>query len=290
MTNLKANTSAIALGIDLNREGLAMAQSGIATLAQGIADNWFYSMRWSYGSGDNEMADVCNLGDMFKGRMNGTAQDGKFLPAMYRAVAENFGVEDGFSNADKVAFNRAFTIAAARHAGVPVEIVDANVRRKGKTVKVKAVQVPAGVAFDLEKDDGSPTELGNGLLERVRSLLALEGKTVDDDAELMKRAKALPVSCVGGNHAAFGKVPSAAEIANTLSPTAVGAGLMLPKGNRTRANSDKFVGSLDFVLKCLREVLVDGDEAGFAPSDSINDKLRELHDVTGLYLSDSQVS
>ena len=290
MTDLKSNTSAIALGIDLNREGLAMAQSGVATLAQGIADNWFYSMRWSYGSGDNEMAGVCNLGDMFKGRMNGSSRDGKFLPAMYRAVAENFGVEDGFSKADKMAFHRAFTIVAARHAGVPVEIVDTSVRRKGKMVKIKAVQVPAGVAFDLEKDDGTPTELGNGLLERVRSNLSLEGKTVDDDVELMARVKAMPVSCVGGDHPAFGKVPSAADIANTLSPTAVGAGIMLPKGNRRSGNTDKFSASLDFVLKCLREVLVDDDEAGFAPSDAINDKLRELRDVTGLYLSDSQVS
>jgi hypothetical protein len=112
----------------------------------------------------------------------------------------------------------------------------------------------------------------------------LEGKTVDDDTELMKRAKALPVSCVGGNHAAFGKVPSAAEIANTLSPSVVGAGLMLPKGNRTRANSDKFVGSLDFVIKCLHEVLTQDGEAGFAPSDSIDEKLRDLRSALSAYL------
>lgn len=277
-TSTLSNVSLIALGISEHRDGTAMAQGGIANIAQGIADNWFYSMRWSYGSGDNEVAGVCNLGDMFKGRMNGDSADGKFLPAMYRAVADNFGIDDGFSSADKVAFQRAFTIAAARNAGTAVDIVNATVKRKGKAVKVKAVQVPASVAFDLEKEDGSPTELGAGLLERVRSLMSLEGKTETDDAKLMARAKALPVTCVGGNHPAFGKVPSSADIANTLSPIAVGAGLMLPKGNRNRGNSDKFLTSLDFVTKCVREVLSDKEgEAGFAPCESTDAKLRVLH-------------
>lgn len=276
-SELLSNVSAIAQGVDMHRDGTAMAQGGIALMVEGICDNWFYAMRWSYGSGDNEMSGICNLGDMFKGRRNGDALDSKFLPAMYRAVAENFGVSDGFSNADKVAFQRAFTIAAARHAGVAVEVTTATVTRKGKPVKVKAVQVPASVAYELQKDDGSLTDTGAGVVARVRSLYELEGKAVPDDAELLERAKALPVKCVGGQHPAFGKLPSSYEIANKLSPAAVGAGIMLPKGNRNRGNSDKFVASLDFVTKCVNEVLGNGDEAGFAPSETIDAKLRELN-------------
>jgi hypothetical protein len=65
-SKLLSNVSLIAAGIEQHRDGTAQAQAGIANISQGIMDNWFYSMRWSYGSGDNEVSGVSNLGDMFK--------------------------------------------------------------------------------------------------------------------------------------------------------------------------------------------------------------------------------
>lgn len=281
------NVSLIASGIEQHRDGTAQAQAGIANISQGIMDNWFYSMRWSYGSGDNEVSGVSNLGDMFKHKSNGNAtSDSKYLPAMYRAVADNFGIEGGMSSADKMAFQRAFTIAAARFAEVPVEIVTATVQRKGKPVKVQAVEVPASVAFDLVDDSGAPNELARGLVERVRGNLELQGLPVPDDDKLLEQAKALKVKCVGGNNPIFGKVPSATDIANKLHPAAVGAGVMQAKGNRSKpVNADKFGESLDFVTKCLDEVLGDTDESSFAPSTAVEDKLRGLAERIAAYFA-----
>jgi hypothetical protein len=250
-------------------------------------DNWFYSMRWSYGSGDNEVSGVSNLGDMFKHKSNGNdGADSKYLPAMYRAVADNFGIEGAMSSADKMAFQRAFTIAAARFAEVPVEIVQANVKRKGKTVKIAAVQVPASVAYDLADDSGAPNDLGRELMERVKSNLELQSAVVPDDAKLFEQAQALKVNCVGGQHPVFGKVPSATDIANRLHPSAVGAGVMQAKGNRSKpVNADKFGESLDFVTKCLDEVLGDNDESSFAPSTAVEDKLRGLAERIAAYFA-----
>ena len=285
MTDVKSNVSLIAAGIEQHRDGTAQAQAGIANISQGIMDSWFYSMRWSYGSGDNEMSGVCNLGDMFKGRRHedGSA-DSKFLPAMYRALADNFGIDGVLSSADKMAFQRAFTIAAARFAAVPVEIVQANVKRKGKQVKVAAVQVPASVAYDLVDDSGAPNDLGRELMERVKSNLELQSAAVPDDAKLFEQAQALKVNCVGGQHPVFGKVPSATDIANRLHPAAVGAGVMQAKGNRSKsANADKFGESLEFVIKCMDEVLGDNDESSFAPSTAVEDKLRGLAERIAAY-------
>jgi hypothetical protein len=250
-------------------------------------DNWFYSMRWSYGSGDNEVSGVSNLGDMFKYKSNGNdGADSKYLPAMYRAVADNFGIEGAMSSADKMAFQRAFTIAAARFAEVPVEIVQANVKRKGKTVKIAAVQVPASVAYDLADDNGAPNDLGRELMERVKSNLELQSAVVPDDEKLFEQAQALKVNCVGGQHPVFGKVPSATDIANRLHPSAVGAGVMQAKGNRSKpVNADKFGESLDFVTKCLDEVLGDNDESSFAPSTAVEDKLRALAEKIAAYFA-----
>jgi hypothetical protein len=281
------NVSKISLGLDMFRDGSAQAQSGIATMVGGISDNRFYSMRWSYGSGDNEVSGVCMLGDMFKGRVHddGSA-DGKFLAAMYRAVADNFGIEGGMSSADKMAFQRAFTIASAAWSDVPVEVVTATVQRKGKPVKVQAVEVPASVAFDLVDDKGAPNELGQGLIERVRGNLELQGLPVPDDAKLLKQAQAIKVRCVGGNNPIFGKVPSASDIAAKLSPVAVSNGFMQPKGNRSKAaNASKFGESLDFVTKCLDEVLTDTDESSFAPSTAVEDKLHKLAEKIAAYFA-----
>jgi hypothetical protein len=281
------NVSLIASGIEQHRDGTAQAQAGIANISQGVMDNWFYSMRWSYGSGDNEVSGVSNLGDMFKHKSNGNdGADSKYLPAMYRAVADNFGIEGGMSSADKMAFQRAFTIAAARFAEVPVDIVQANVKRKGKTVKIAAVQVPASVAYDLADDSGAPNDLGRELMERVKSNLELQSAAVPDDEKLFEQAKALKVNCVGGSHPVFGKVPSASDIANRLHPAAVGAGVMQAKGNRSKpVNADKFGESLDFVTKCLDEVLGDGDESGFAPSTAVEEKLRGLAEKIAAYFA-----
>lgn len=281
------NTSKISLGLDLHRDGSAMAQSGIATMAGGIGDNRFYSMRWSYGSGDNEVSGVAMLSDMFTPRRHDDGStDGKFLPAMYRAVADNFAIEGGMSSADKMAFQRAFTIASAGWSGAPVDIVTATVQRKGKSVKVQAVEVPASVAFDLVDDKGAPNDTARGLIERVRGNLELQGLPVPDDDTLLEQAKAIKVRCVGGNNPIFGKVPSATDIANKLAPVAVDGGFMQSKSSRVKpANGEKFGESLDYVIKCVDEVLGDGDESGFAPSTAVEDKLRALAEKIAAYFA-----
>ena len=282
-----SNVSKISLGLDLHRDGSAMAQSGIATMAAGVTDNRFYSMRWSYGSGDNEVSGVCLLEDMFTARRHEDGSvDGKFLPAMYRAVADNFGIEGGMSAADKMAFQRAFTIASAGWAGSPVDVVTATVQRKGKAVKVQAVEVPASLAYELVDDNGAPNELARGLVERVRGNLELQGLPVPDDETLLEQAKALKVKCVGGNNPIFGKVPSATDIANKLAPAAVAGGYMQAKTNRVKpANGEKFGESLDYVIKCMDEVLGDNDESSFAPSTAVEDRLRGLAEKIAAYFA-----
>jgi hypothetical protein len=286
-SKLLSNVSLIAAGIEQHRDGTAQAQAGIANISQGIMDNWFYSMRWSYGSGDNEVSGVSNLGDMFKHKSNGRdSADSKYLPAMYRAVADNFGIEGAMSSADKMAFQRAFTIAAARFAEVPVEIVQANVKRKGKTVKIAAVQVPASVAYDLADDSGAPNDLGRELMERVKSNLELQSAVVPDDAKLFEQAQALKVNCVGGQHPVFGKVPSATDIANRLHPSAVGAGVMQAKGNRNKSgNNSKFRDSLAFVSKCMDEVLSESCDTDFAPCNEAEKELRGLAEKIAAYFA-----
>lgn len=284
---LLSNASTISKGLDMFRDGSAMAQAGIATMVDGIDDNQHYSMRWSYGVGDNEVSGVFKLGDMFKGLTHPDGKvDGKFLPAAYRAIADNFGIEGGMSSADKMAFQRAFTIASAGWSGSSVGIATAKVQRKGKSVPVLAVEVPASVAFDLVDDKGAPNDLGRGLVERVRGNLELQGLPVPDDDKLFEQAKALKVKCVGGNNPIFGKVPSATDIANKLAPAAIAGGFMQPKGNRNKAaNGEKFGEALAYVTKCLDEVLTDTDESSFAPSTAVEDKLRALAERIAAYFA-----
>lgn len=284
---LLSNASTISTGLDMYREGTAQAQAGIATMVAGIADNQHYSMRWSYGVGDNETSGVFKLGDMFKGLHHDDGKvDGKFLPAAYRALADNFGIEGGMSSADKMAFQRAFTIASAGWSGSPVEIVTATVQRKGKSVKVQAVEVPASLAYDLVDDKGAPNELARGLVERVRGNLELQGLPVPDDDVLLEQAKGLKVKCVGGSNPIFGKVPSATDIANKLAPAAIGGGFMQAKSNRVKAaNGEKFGEALTYVTKCLDEVLIDTDESSFAPSTAVEDKLRALAERIAAYFA-----
>lgn len=286
MANI-SNVSLIALGINEVREGNDIVQGGVAHLAEGICEYWFTPLRWSYGRDDNEMTGVCNLGDMFKGRRNEKGEaDSKFIPAMYRAVAESFGVDGEMTNADKVAFRRAFAIAAARNVGEPIKFINAKVQRKGKNVTVRAVQVPAGAAFQFEKADGSLTDMAKDTMERIKSLYELEGKDVPSDDKLLARAKALNVDCVGGKHKVFGKVPSVTEIAAAMEEKAIEGGAMPPKANRERAGkSAKFTEALAYVSKCLDEVLSDNDESDFAPSDAVNLKLREVAERIAAYFA-----
>jgi len=287
-SKLLSNASTISTGLDMYRDGSAMAQSGIAIMAEGIDQNQHYSMRWSYGVGDNEVSGVFKLGDMFKGLHHPDGKvDGKFLPAAYRAVADNFGIEGGMSSADKMAFQRAFTIASAGWSGVPVDTVTVKkMNSKGKLVPVLAVEVPASVAFDLVDDKGAPNDLGRGLIERVRGNLELQGLPVPDDDKLFEQAQGLKVKCVGGNNPIFGKVPSATDIANKLAPAAIGGGFMQPKGNRNKAaNGDKFRDSLAYVIKCLDEVLSDTDEGGYAPCNAAETELRGLAERIAAYFA-----
>lgn len=284
---LLTNASTISTGLDMYREGSAMAQAGIATMVVGITDNQHYSMRWSYGVGDNEVSGVFKLGDMFKGMHHEDGKvDGKFLPAAYRALADNFGIEGGMSSADKMAYQRAFTIASAGWHTGQVEVVTATVQRKGKSVKVQAIEVPVSVAYDLVDDKGAPNDLGRSLIERVRGNLELHGSPVPDDDKLFEQAQALKVKCVGGSNPIFGKVPSATDIANKLAPAAIGGGFMQPKGNRNKAaNGEKFGEALAYVTKCLDEVLTDTDESSFAPSTAVEDKLRALAERIAAYFA-----
>lgn len=279
------NVHMIAAGIDEVRAGNALVEGGVALIAEGICEAWFTPVRWSYGKGDNEVSGVCNLGDMFKPRRHPDGSvDGKYLPAMYRAVAENFGVTGEMTPADKMAFQRAFSIAAARHAGAPVKFIDADVERKGRAVKVRAVEVPASYAFKLQSEDGSLTDAAKDAVARIKSNLELEGKAVPSEADLLKRAGNLKVKCVGGKHAVFGKNPSSTEIAASLREVAADAGLVPPPPSRNgAARADKFGEALEYVGKCIE--LLDDDESDFAPSDAIEEKLRVLAERIAAYFA-----
>lgn len=280
-----SNVSLIALGIADCRSGEAIVQGGIAHIAEGICEYWFTPLRWSYGKGDNEVSGVCNLGDMFKGRHHpdGSA-DSKFLPAMYRAVAESFGVDGELTPADKMNFQRGFTIAAARNAGAPVKFVDETVERKGRSVKVRAVQVPAATAFKLTDEEGKPTDIAKSAMDAQKSNLKLFNKPIPADDKLLAMVSALPVECIGGKHAVFGKNPSSTDIAGALREVAAEAGLVpAPKPRNGSARADKFGEALEYVGKCIE--LLDDDESDFAPSDAIEEKLRVLAERIAAYFA-----
>jgi hypothetical protein len=260
-----SNVHLIALGIGEHREGSAISEGGIARIAEGIGEAWFTPLRWSYGSGDNEMSGCVNLGDMFKGRRNPKGEaDGKFLPAMYRAVAEAFGI-DVMSSADKMAFQRGFSIAAARHVSEGIKFIDASVERGKRSVKVRAVEVPASVAFVLTDENDKPTDVAQEAIARIKSNLELEGKAIPSDADLLKRAGALRIKCIGGQHGVFGKVPSSTDIARTLREVAASHGLMpSPKARNSSPKAAQFLESLSFAVKCLDSLGSDEPEIALA--------------------------
>lgn len=285
---IKSNVSLIALGISEIREGSAIVEGGLAHLAEGICEAWNSSVRWSYGSDDDEVAGVVVLRDMFKGRRNEKGEaDSKFLPAVYRAIGEAYGVDGEFAPADKMAFSRAFGIAAARMSGAPVEFVNVDATRKGKAVKVRAVRVPASVAFKLTDDSGKETALGKELAERIKSNLELTGQDVPEADKLMELAGALPVNCIGGKHPVLGKVPSSTSIAASLRDVAVNAGYMPAPKSRSTA-SDKgssFIAAAATIAKGLDLLLSSKDESDFAPSKSVNDALRNVGELIAAYFS-----
>ena len=287
MSDIKSNVSLIALGLAEVREGTEITAGGVVRMAEGIVQSWRSPIRWAYGSGDNEVSDISTISEMFKPRRNEDGStDSKFLPAMYRAVAYSFLVgEDEFTNSDKMQFKRAWQIAAAKMAGVPVEFVDADVLRNGKRAKVRAVEVPASVAFELYDTDGTtPTAAGKVLEADVKRSLKRSKKKADE-AAVRSMAEETPIECVGGKIDGL-SVPSVSVISDKLAAYAVTAGLMPSKGNRNKsASADKFRASLAFVTKCLDEVLGDSDEAGFAPSDDIETEMRGLAEKIAAYFA-----
>lgn len=284
MTDLNNNVSLIALGLAEVREGAEITSGGVVHMAEGIFEAWRSPIRWSYGKGDNEVSGVSSLADMFKPRRHPDgSEDSKFLPAMYRAVVDNFGVEGEFSAAEKVQFKRAWQIAAAKVSGVAVEFVDADIIRKGKRAKVRAVEVPAAVAFELYKEDGTPTEAGKVLEADVKRSLKRSKKKADE-ATIKEMAEVTPIECVGGKIDGL-SVPATTVIAERLAAYAVDAGYMPPKGTRaTRVPAAKFVESLDFVGKCLKQ-LAESDESEFAPNDELEGKLRGVAELIAAYFA-----
>jgi hypothetical protein len=272
-----SNVSLIALGLADVREGTEVTAGGVAKMAEGIIQSWRSPIRWSYGKGDNEVADISCIGDMFKERRGPDgAVDSKFLPAMYRAVAECFLTgEDEFTSADKMQFKRAWQIAAGHFAGVEVSFVDTGIIRNGKRAMVRAVEVPASVAFDLYGDDGTtPTAAGKVLEADVKRSLKRSKKKADETA-VRQMAEETPIECVGGKIDGIA-VPSVSVISDRLAAYAVDAGLMPPKSSRaSRVPAQKFVESVEFVTKCIND-LITNDESEFAPSDHLDDKLRAL--------------
>lgn len=281
-----SNVSLIALGLAEVREGTEITAGGVVRMAEGIVQSWRSPIRWSYGSGDNEVFGLSTIGDMFKPVRNEKSEvDGKFLPAMYRAVAYSFLVgEDEFTNGDKVQFKRAWQIAAAKFSGVPVEFVDADIIRGGKRAKVRAVEVPASVAFGLYDDNGAPTAAGKVIEADVKRSLKRSKKKADD-ATIKTMVEETPIECIGGKFDGVA-VPSVSSISDILAAYAIDAGMMPSKGTKNKsANVDKFRDSLAYVTKCIDEVLIDSGEAGFAPSADIETEMRGLAERIAAYFA-----
>lgn len=284
MTDLNSNVSLIAVGLSEVREGAEITSSGVVHMAEGIVQSWASPMRWSYGKGDNEVSGISCLRDMFKPvRHPDGSEDSKFLPAMYRAVQDTFLTDGEFSASEKVQFKRGWQIAAAKMAGVDVQFVDADVIRKGKRAKVRAVEVPASVAFDLYSEDGTPTAAGKVLEADVKRSLKRSKKKADE-AAVREMAEETPIECVGGKIDGL-PVPATTVISERLAAYAIDAGLMPSKSSRaTRIPAAKFVDSMDFVVKCLK-MLTEGDESEFAPTDAIEAKMREVDNLIVAYFA-----
>jgi len=278
-----SNLSLIAVGLAEVREGSEIVSSGVVRMAEGIVASWSAPIRWSYGKGDNEVSGISCLAEMFTDRRHADGSvDGKFLPAMYRAVADCFlPDDDDFPPAYKMQFKRAWSIASASKLGVEVSFVDADVIRKGKRAKVRAVEVPAAVAFDLYDENGVPTAAGKVIEGDVRRMLKRQRKKADD-ATVRKLAEETPIECIGGKIDGVA-VPAVTAIADRLAAYSVAAGIASKGSRSTRVPADKFVDSVDVVIKAL-SVLTEKTESDFAPSDALDAKLRELNVLINAYL------
>lgn len=280
------NESLIAIGLAEVREGTGLIASGVVHMAEGIVASWRTPMRWAYGKDDNEVTGVSCLADMFKPwRHPDGSEDREYLKAMYRAVAENFLTDGEFPAAHKVQFKRAWQIAAAVFAGAPVKFVDAKVKRKtGDDALIRAVQVPAFVAVELYKEDGSRTEAGKVFEADAERILDRLGEEVTPEA-VVAAANETPIKCVGGSVAGV-KVPSVTDISERLSAYAIDAGYMPPKTKRaSRADKGaKFLESVDFVISQLKPSDEDG-EALIALANEGERKLQELGSLIAAYFA-----
>lgn len=278
-----SNLSLIAVGLAEVREGSEIVSSGVVRMAEGIVASWNSPIRWSYGKGDNEVVGISCLAEMFTDRRQPDGSvDGKFLPAMYRAVADCFLPEDDdFPPAYKMQFKRAWAIASAAKLGVEVQFVDADVIRKGKRAKVRAVEVPASVAFDLYDEAGLPTAAGKVLEADVRRQLKRQRKKADD-ATVRRLAEETPIECIGGKIDGVA-VPAVTAIADRLAAFSIAAGIASKGSRSSRVPADKFVDAVDVAIKAL-SALTEKTESDFAPSDALDAKLRQLNVLINAYL------
>lgn len=120
-----SNISAIATSIALVREGHEKIELGVANLAAAMVEAWTTPMRAVVNEGkDNEEVYFFSFSDMFTPRKKSDDNDkveGRFLPAAYLSVAENYGIDGGLTSKDKQAFKRASRIAGAKlHIGLDV--------------------------------------------------------------------------------------------------------------------------------------------------------------------------
>lgn len=282
----QSNVSLIARGVYETRHGEEITAGGVVKIAEGIFESWRSPIRWSYGSGDDEVSGVACLADMYLGRRDPKGQkDSKFLPAMYRAIADVFNIDGGMTDGDKVKFKRAWQIAAAKVAGVPVEFVDTDTVIAGKRVKLRAVEVPAAVAFGALYDEkGLPTAAGKVLEGDVKRQLKRARKPVEA-AAVREAAESTPIECIGGRIDGI-KVPSVTEISKLLVAPVVEAGLMPPPPTRNgSARSAKFEEALEYVANCLDLFASGKDESEFAPCDALESKMRSVAERIAAYFA-----
>lgn len=283
-----ANVSLIALGISEVRRGSDIVEGGVAHIAEGVSEGWFSPLKWSYGSDDSEVTGFFNLGDFYKAvRKPNGEEDTKAKSAKWLALAENYGIDGELTEKDKVAFQRGYTLAAAKFIGVPLTFETVKVKRgkKADAVEMRAAVVPASVAFKLRNEEGKPTEIASNAMDAQKSNLRLFNQPVPEDAELLAMVEALPVECVGGRHGLFGKVPPVSDLANKLRSTVVEAGLMpAPKQRNTEKRAQQFVESLDFIVKAL-DLLASTDESEFAPNDKLEAKMRDVAERIEAYFA-----
>lgn len=285
-----SNVSLIARGISEVREGSSIVEGGIAHIAEGVFEGWNSPLRWSYGSGDDEVSGVFNLGDFYSPvRGPDGKEDTKAKSAKWVALAENYGIEGVLESADKMAFQRGFTLAAAVVAGVPVSFETVTVKRKGKPSPARAAVVPAEVAFTMRDKEGKPTAIAEAAMEAQRSNLTLFNQPVPNEGELLSMVSVLPVKCVGGRHQLFGKVPSSSRLADIVRPIVSERGLMPAIKPRQANKTDKgqqFGEALDFIVQCL-DMLASTDESEFAPCDTIESKMRSVAERIAAYFTNN---